>query len=176
MKASCSWSNVYPLCLASIGDFSFLALYCKRYYFIYISMDLQIIILFNSGFIISTLILKQSQIQPKGSSGKLACVILTYFHNSLGSSHAMQSIDYSRLILLFSSPMEITAISLILRWSFFGSLSLSLAAPWHREFLGQGSYPNLSCDLHCSFGNGESYNPLCWAGNRTYVLALQRRH
>ena len=40
-----------------------------------------------------------------------------------------------------------------------------LAVPWHAEFLGQGSDPSHSCDLHCSCGNAGSFNPLCQTRN-----------
>ena len=39
------------------------------------------------------------------------------------------------------------------------------------DFPGQGS--DLSCDLCCSCGNTGSLNPLCWAGERTCILAQQ---
>ena len=39
-----------------------------------------------------------------------------------------------------------------------------LATPRHMEFLGQGSDPSHSCDPHRSC---ISFNPLCWAGDRT---------
>ena len=45
------------------------------------------------------------------------------------------------------------------------------ATPWHMEFPGQGSNPSHNCNLRCSCGN-----PLCWAGDWTWVLALQRHH
>ena len=42
------------------------------------------------------------------------------------------------------------------------------------EFLGRGSDPSCSCNLHCSCGSAGSFNSLCWAGAWTCVLALQR--
>ena len=32
---------------------------------------------------------------------------------------------------------------------------------------GQGSDPSRSCNLHCSWGDARSFNPLCGAGDRT---------
>ena len=45
-----------------------------------------------------------------------------------------------------------------------------LASLRHMEFPGLGS------DLCCSCGNARSFNPLCWAGDQTHVLALQKHH
>ena len=39
------------------------------------------------------------------------------------------------------------------------------------EILGQGSDPSCSCNLHRSYGNAGSFNPLCWAWYQTCVLA-----
>ena len=36
------------------------------------------------------------------------------------------------------------------------------------------SDPSHSCDPSCRCGNTGSFNPLCWAGDRTCVLTLQR--
>ena len=36
-----------------------------------------------------------------------------------------------------------------------------LATSWHMEFLGQGSDPSHCCNLHHSYGNSRSSNPLC---------------
>ena len=46
--------------------------------------------------------------------------------------------------------------------------------PWHMEFPGRGSDPSHSCNPHCRWGNAGSFNPLCWVGDRTCILALQR--
>ena len=43
-----------------------------------------------------------------------------------------------------------------------------LAAP------GQGCDLRHSCNLRHSCGNTRSFNPLCWAGDQTHVLMLQR--
>ena len=51
-------------------------------------------------------------------------------------------------------------------FSFCFVLFYFFATPWHMEFPGQGSDPSSSCD--------QILNPLCEAGNRTCVLALQR--
>ena len=48
------------------------------------------------------------------------------------------------------------------------------AALRHMEFPGQGSDPSYSCNLRHSCGHAGSFNPLCWAGDRTCVLVLQR--
>ena len=40
----------------------------------------------------------------------------------------------------------------------------------HMQFQGQGS------NLSCSCGNAGFFNSLCWARDRTWVLALQRLH
>ena len=37
----------------------------------------------------------------------------------------------------------------------------------HMEFLGQGSDQTHSCELHHSYGNTGSFNPLCWARDWT---------
>ena len=42
------------------------------------------------------------------------------------------------------------------------------------EFLDQGSDPSHSWDLWRSCGSARSFNPLCWAWDRTCVLVLQR--
>lgn len=47
-----------------------------------------------------------------------------------------------------------------------------LAALRQMEFLGQGSDPSHSFDLHCSCGNTRTFNPLFWEGSGTCVLAL----
>ena len=57
---------------------------------------------------------------------------------------------------------------------FFFFFFLFLVALQHMEFLGQGSDPSPSCDLHRSYGSTRSFNPLCWAGNQTFILVLQR--
>ena len=49
-----------------------------------------------------------------------------------------------------------------------------LATPEHMEFPGQGSDPSCSCDLHHSYGNARSFNPLCQSRDQTCVLVLQR--
>ena len=41
---------------------------------------------------------------------------------------------------------------------------------------GQGSDPSPSYDLGRSCSHAGSFNPLCWARDRTYILALQRCH
>ena len=45
-----------------------------------------------------------------------------------------------------------------------------LTTPWHIEFQGQRSHLGSSC------GNTRSFNPPCWAGDGTCLLALQRCH
>ena len=40
------------------------------------------------------------------------------------------------------------------------------------KFLGQRLNLSLSCDLCYSCGNTRSFNPLCWAGNRTYTSSM----
>ena len=42
------------------------------------------------------------------------------------------------------------------------------------EFSGQELHMSRCCDLHC--GNARSFNPLCWAGDQTCVLVLERCH
>ena len=42
------------------------------------------------------------------------------------------------------------------------------------KFPGQGSNTSYSCDLHRSCSNARSFNPLCWAGDWTCILVLQR--
>lgn len=70
----------------------------------------------NPFLLLLTLTLKQFQIQPKGSSVKLACVILIYFHDSLSSCCTMQQIVSG---LYCSFPvLEIITISLISPGSF----------------------------------------------------------
>ena len=51
-----------------------------------------------------------------------------------------------------------------------------LVVPWHMEFLGQE--PDLSCRCHLSHccRSAGSFNPLCWAGNRTCVLEMAPSH
>ena len=45
------------------------------------------------------------------------------------------------------------------------------------EFPGQGLDLNCCCDLHCSFyGNTGSFNAVCWPGDWTCILELQRCH
>ena len=44
----------------------------------------------------------------------------------------------------------------------------------HIKFPGQGSDPSCSCNLFCNCGNIRSFNPLCWAGDGTCILLLQR--
>ena len=51
-----------------------------------------------------------------------------------------------------------------------------LAALWHMEFPSQGSDPSCNSDVSCSFGNARSFDPLCWAGDRTCILGLQQYH
>ena len=87
---------------------------------------------------------------------------------------------------------------LIIHCSFFFP-HLFLAAFQHMEFLGQGSYPSQSCDLHCSYGNTGSLThcaggstlcpsapkmppiPLCHSGNSSmqfnteYVISCTQR-
>ena len=53
-------------------------------------------------------------------------------------------------------------------------LCLFLAALRHVEFLGQGSDPSHRCGLHCSCGRAGTFDSLCWAWDRTCILALQR--
>lgn len=38
------------------------------------------------------------------------------------------------------------------------------AIPWPVEFPDQGSHPSCSCNLHHSYGNTGSFNPLCQPG------------
>ena len=40
-----------------------------------------------------------------------------------------------------------------------------------RKFLGQGLNLSHSCNLCHSWGNARSFNPLCWAGDQTHILA-----
>ena len=49
-----------------------------------------------------------------------------------------------------------------------------LVTPQDMAFPGQGSDENHSSSLCHSSGNAGSLNPLCWAGDRTCILALQR--
>ena len=49
-----------------------------------------------------------------------------------------------------------------------------LATPQHMEFSGQGLDPSFSCDPCRSCGNARSINPLGWARDWLYELALQR--
>ena len=42
------------------------------------------------------------------------------------------------------------------------------------DFSGQESYWSCSCNLRCSCGNARCFNPLCSAGDQTYILELQR--
>ena len=51
-----------------------------------------------------------------------------------------------------------------------------LAALWHMEFLGQGSDPSQSCDLHHSYSTPDPLTHCAGLGNRTCVLAPQRCH
>ena len=59
---------------------------------------------------------------------------------------------------------------------FFFPFFFFLATWRHMEFLGQGSDPSCSCDLHYSCGNARCFNPLCWAGDGTSVLVPQWGH
>ena len=47
---------------------------------------------------------------------------------------------------------------------------------WPALLLGQGSDLSYSFDLRLNCGNTGSFNQLCWARDRTCVLALQRCH
>ena len=46
------------------------------------------------------------------------------------------------------------------------------ASPWHMEFHREKSDPSCSCNLCCN--NAGSYNPMCWVGDWTCVVAQQR--
>ena len=59
-------------------------------------------------------------------------------------------------------------------YPFFFSFFSFLAAPEHMEFRGQRSDPICSYELCLSCGNTRSFNPLCWAGDQTCLLMLQR--
>ena len=49
-----------------------------------------------------------------------------------------------------------------------------LATLWHVEFWGRGPHLSHSCDLCHSCSNAGSFNPLCWAGEPTCALVLQK--
>ena len=49
-----------------------------------------------------------------------------------------------------------------------------MASLWHMEFPGQGSDLRCRGDLSCICGNARSFNPLCQAGDWTWVLVLLR--
>lgn len=68
---------------------------------------------------------------------------------------------------------ELTGIVTFLSFCF---LFFFFGCPWCLEFSGHRSDWSHSCDLCHSCGNAESFNPLCWAGHWTCILAVQRYH
>ena len=67
---------------------------------------------------------------------------------------------------------ELNQLGLLLLRIFF----FFLATVWPAEFPSQELYRSHSCDLGHSCGNASSFNLLCWAGDGTCVLVLQRCH
>lgn len=54
---------------------------------------------------------------------------------------------------------------------FFFNLPRGIWNPQDRDQIRSHSF-----DLHCCHGHAGSLNPMCWAGDRICILALQRRH
>ena len=81
----------------------------------------------------------------------------------------------THLTLLVIQYMEIKTLkvarsSFFFLFFFFGGGEVTLK---HKEFPTQKSDLSHSCNLHCS-SNTRLFNPLCPAGDQSYVLALQR--
>ena len=74
------------------------------------------------------------------------------------------------LQLLKIGKNKVSTVVFFCLFLFFVFFFLFLAAPWHMEFPGKGSYLSCSCDLCHSYGNTGSFNLLSWARDWTCVL------
>ena len=99
--------------------------------------------------------------QARGPIGAIAAG-LHHSHSNVGSKVHLRPTPQRRIL----NPLSHQGIPV--RDFFWGACLRGM------EFLGQGSDSSHSCHLCHSCSGARSFNPLCWARDRTCILSLQR--